>query len=383
MYKLGIIGASYLQEPLIRTAKSMGIETPVFAWACHDVGEELADHFYPISIVEKETILQKCMEIGIDGICSIASDLASVTVNYVADRMGLTANSPECTLVSTNKHAMRECFRRHGDPSLESRCIHSVNEIDVNGLTFPVIVKPLDRSGSRGVTKVNSADGLEEAIGSAMEQGFEKAVVVEEYARGQEYSVEYISWKGNHTFLSVTKKYTTGAPNFIETAHLEPAPLEPEMLQRITGIVEHALTSLGVTYGASHSELKISPDGDIRIIEIGARMGGDLIGSDLVKLSTGVDFVKLVIEIALGREPVVQKACSRSAAIRFILNEKDLEVYHQVISQHPEILVDADIHFVPGQEVTDSSSRFGYFLMSSDDPHILEQYLPNETGEME
>ena len=95
MKKLAIIGASYLQEPLIQKAKSMGIETHVFAWAANDVGEKSADYFYPISIIEKEQITQKCREIGIDGICTIASDLAVITVNYVANQLHLNANSME------------------------------------------------------------------------------------------------------------------------------------------------------------------------------------------------------------------------------------------------------------------------------------------------
>ena len=86
---LAIIGASYLQLPLIEKAKEMGYTTHVFAWAAGDVGETAADYFYPISIVEKEEILQKCRQIGICGICSIASDLAMVTVNYVSEMMGL------------------------------------------------------------------------------------------------------------------------------------------------------------------------------------------------------------------------------------------------------------------------------------------------------
>ena len=121
MKKLAIIGASYLQEPLIEKAKSMGIETHVFAWAAGDVGEKSADYFYPISIVEKDEILKRCREIGIDGICTIASDLAVITVNYVANNMGLTANSIACTEKSTNKHLMRAAFEKNGvkDPALD------------------------------------------------------------------------------------------------------------------------------------------------------------------------------------------------------------------------------------------------------------------------
>lgn len=127
--KIAIIGASYLQEPLISKAKEMGIETHVFAWQVGDVGEKLADYFYPISIVEKKEILQKCQEIQVDGICTIASDLAAVTVCYVAEKMGLSGNSIQTGLVSTNKHEMRKCFERHDDPSPRSILVETVDDL--------------------------------------------------------------------------------------------------------------------------------------------------------------------------------------------------------------------------------------------------------------
>ena len=188
MKKLAIIGASYLQNPLILKAKEMGLETHVFAWAAGDIGETTADYFYPISIVEKEEILKKCREIGIDGICSIASDLAAITVNYVACQMELVGNSMKCTEKSTNKHKMREAFQQGGDPSPKSILVHSAKKLENITLEYPVIVKPVDRSGSRGITKVESQDGLAKAIESAKGQGFEKAALVEEFATGQEYS---------------------------------------------------------------------------------------------------------------------------------------------------------------------------------------------------
>ena len=227
MKKIAIIGASYLQEPLIQKAKSMGIQTHVFAWKVGDVGEYSADYFYPISIVEKEQILHECERIGIDGICTIASDLAIITVNYVANRMGLVGNSDDCTFVSTNKKAMRKRFKECGDPSPLSIPIQDLHDLQGKDLTFPVIVKPIDRSGSRGINLVENYAGLNDAITKAKEVGFEKIVLVEEFATGQEYSAECISWKGKHQLLAITKKYTTGAPNFIETGHLEPSGLDP------------------------------------------------------------------------------------------------------------------------------------------------------------
>ena len=366
--KLAIIGASYLQEPLIEKAKSRGIETHVF--------EKSADYFYPISITEKEEILHKCQEIGIDGICTIASDLAVTTVGYVAEHMGLIGNSLDSIVKSTNKHMMRECFENNGDPSPKSIQVTSIKDLDGIKLTYPIIVKPVDRSGSRGITELDSPEGLEEAIERAIEQGFEKCALVEEFAVGKEYSVEFISWKGEHHFLALTQKYTTGSPMFIETGHLEPAPVSNETLERVKSVVKHALTSLGIEYGASHSELKISESGDIKLIEIGGRMGGDNIGADLVELSTGYDFLSGVIDVALGIEPKVIKKENGVAGIRFIFTQKDIDALNQMKRENPEILIEEDVHEITDEHVTDSGSRFGYYLFASKDTSVINKYMP-------
>ncbi len=377
MKKLAIIGASYLQEPLIEKAKSMGIETHVFAWAAGDVGEKSADYFYPISIVEKDEILDKCKEIGIDGICSIASDLAAITVNYVANAMKLVGNSPECAQISTNKHLMREAFEKNGDPSPKSVLVSSADDLDGIKLHYPIIVKPLDRSGSRGITKLLNEKGLSEAIETAKEQGFDKHALVEEFVTGQEYSIECISYHGEHHFLAMTKKYTTGAPHFIETGHLEPAPVSDETLQNVKRVVFHALDSLKITDSASHTELKIADDGTIRLIEIGGRMGGDCIGSDLVELSTGVDFVKAVIQIALGEKPDLKPYHTPGvAAIHYIFGKKDYETFEKLKKEHPEYIVREEISDEDQGEITDSSNRYGAFLMKASNLEELQNYLP-------
>lgn len=379
MKKLAIIGASYLQEPLIQKAKSMGIETHVFAWAANDVGEKSADYFYPISIIEKEQITQKCREIGIDGICTIASDLAVITVNYVANQLHLNANSMECTRLSTNKHLMREAFEKNGDPSPRSILVEDVTDLSGITLQYPVIVKPLDRSGSRGITKLESAEGLREAIENAKEQGFEKKALVEEFASGQEYSVEFISWKGKHHFLAVTEKFTTGAPHFIETGHVEPARLSDEMCEQVKRVVSHALDSLQITMGASHSEIKIDQDGNIRLIEIGGRMGGDYIGSHLVEWSTGVDFLENVICVALGQDiNIVSKHKPYAVAVRFVFGKDDLETLNIIQREHPEYLKVVDVSDDIEGNVADSSDRHGMYLMVAENREAFEQYLPKK-----
>lgn len=361
---LAIIGASYLQLPLIKKAKEMGFCTHVFAWAANDVGEQEADFFYPISITEKDVILQKCKKVGICGICSIASDLAVITVNYVANNLGLPCNSMESTTVSTNKHQMRLAFEKNGDPSPKSMLVDRNTDLSKVNIAYPAIVKPTDRSGSRGIYKIFSSEELEIAVESAIQQSLEKNALIEEYVEGKEYSVEYISYQGKHAFLAVTEKYTTGAPHFIETGHREPAPVAKDVENKIREVVEHALSSLMIINGASHSEVKIADDGTIKIIEIGARMGGDCIGSDLVRYSTGYDFVKMVIQVACGESPDFTKVCSPMAVESiFILNQKDLDELAALKRDKPEdILQIVDLHPEKIGHTTDSSNRAGCYI---------------------
>lgn len=379
---LAILGASYLQLPLIEKARAMGYTTHVFAWAAGDVGEAAADHFYPISITEKDAILDACRQIGVCGVCTIASDLAAVTVNYVAHGLGLPGNSPAASLRASNKHAMRQAFAAGGDPSPRSLRVENAAGAAkaAAALTWPVIVKPADRSGSRGITKLTDpADtaALAAAVDAALAQGFAPYALVEEFACGQEYSVECISCEGRHHFLAMTQKYTTGAPHFIETGHLQPAPVSPELLARVQQVTFHALDTLGITDSASHTELKIDANGRIALIEIGGRMGGDYIGSHLVPLSTGVDFVRAVIDVAVGRAPDLHPAhAPAAAAVRYILTAADLAARDALGRAHPDWLVHSEYAGTLAGAVTDSAARHGCFVMAAPCAADLAPWLP-------
>lgn len=363
--KLAIIGGSYLQLPVVKKAIEMGIETHCFSWCDGAVCANVSDYFYPISIIEKEEILIKCQEIGIDGITTIASDTAVVTVNYVASRMGLRSNPDEYSGITTNKYKMRQCFMDNGVPSPKFTLVDDKNHYQIAGFKFPLIVKPTDRSGSRGVEKILDTVQLEEAITRARKESFEHKAIIEEFVTGREISVESISNEGKHTVLQITDKVTTGAPFFVELEHHQPSSLSEETKERVRSIVLNSLDALHIQYGASHSELKITEDGDIRVIEIGARMGGDFIGSNLVQLSTGYDFLKGVIEVALGtfHEPQIKE--HNYSGVYFL--SKETENIKPVIEnwrKYPEIveaeITDTELHYIEC-----SGDRSGYFIYKS------------------
>ena len=378
MKKIAIIGASELQNPLIEKAKEMGLETHVFAWECGDIGEKTADYFYPISITEKDEILQKCREIGVDAVATIASDLGNVVASYVARNLELPTNSEYCIEASSNKYEMRKAFKENNVSVPKFFEISEGDSIDIiKDIKYPIIVKPTDRSGSRGITKLENSNGLEEAIDKAIECSFEKKAIVEEYIEGNEYSMECISFNGEHKMLAVTKKYTTGAPHFIETGHMEPSDLSEEEIFKAKEEIFKALDALDVQMGASHSEFKVDDEGNIRIIEIGSRMGGDCIGSDLVRLSTGYDFTKMVIQTALGEVPNYSKVGKPSnAAVKYICSKEEYELLNDLKKKNPQsVIYESDIKINENEKIVDSSTRFGFFLIKNDDINELKRIM--------
>lgn len=368
--KLAVIGASYLQLPLVEKANEMGLYTICFAWAEGAVCKDVANEFYPISIVEKEQILSICREKQIDGICTIASDVAAPTVAYVAENMGLVGNSYEVALRANNKYLMRQVFSTNGIPCPAYQMITAFEQLGSKDLSFSVIVKPTDRSGSLGITKVEQIDDLRMAVETALASSFKHEAIVEEFIEGREISVEFISYHGIHYPLQITDKVTTGAPHFVELEHHQPADFTKEQFNQIYDLTKRVLNALGVTNGASHSEYKITADGRIVVMEIGARMGGDFIGSDLVQLSTGYDFLKGVIDVALGRfeEPVLGE--SHHAGVYFLCEETKRLKEIIMKSNIPQI-VRTEITDAELRKVTCSADRSGYLIYQGESKLIL------------
>lgn len=379
MKKLAIIGASYLQEPLVRKAKEMGLEVHCFAWEEGAVCKDIADYFYPISIVEKEQILKKCQEIGIDGITTIASDVAAPTVAYIANKMGLIGNDYDAAVRANNKYLMRNAFIKAGVPCpkyimFSESDVPSSEILDkLRDVQLPLIVKPSDRSGSLGVTKVETPSDFFPAIEKAISVSFKKQAMVEEFIEGREISVEFISYKGIHYPLQITDKVTTEAPHFVELEHHQPSSLSAEMYANIYEITKKALNALGLTNGASHSEYKITKEDRVAIMEIGGRMGGDFIGSDLVRLSTGYDFVRGVIDVALGTFEEPKFTEHKYSGVYFLCKETEkLLPVIENYKQYPEI-IEARITDTELRNIECSGDRSGYLIYQSLEKFNIEK----------
>lgn len=340
----------------------MNIETHCFAWADGAVCKEYADFFYPISVLDKTLILEQCKKLNIDGITTIATDMVVPTVNYVAEEMGLIGNSMSSSIKSTNKLEMRTALQKAGC-SVPQFLPSSASIESLKKLKLPIIVKPTDRSGSRGVTKLESLGDLDFAVQRGLEESFSKSVIVEEFVVGHEISVESISWNGAHHILAITDKITSGAPHFVELAHHQPTVLPAAIQSKIHEQVKKCLDALDIKFGAGHTELLITKEDDVYVVEVGARMGGDFIGSHLVQLSTGFDFLKSVIEVALGsfKSPeTVQNKCSgvyfysqeTAQLLPYFLTKNEFDVIKEIQS---DVL----------KPVLQSNDRSGYLIYQS------------------
>lgn len=378
--RIAIIGASELQLPLIEKAKSMGLETHVFAWKIGDVGEKAADFFYPISIRECDTIIEICQQIQPSAVVSIASDLAAITVNKVANALKLPANPIETAIIATNKHEMRMAFQKAGLYTPAFMKVRAGDDLNpAKRMHLPLIVKPTDRSGSRGIFMISSFESLAQAVEASCNESFEKCAIIEEFIEGEEYSCECISQDGVHHCLALTKKFTTGAPHFIEIGHLEPSGLNEDICMKVEEQVFIALDALHIRCGASHSEFKVDKKtGEIRLIEIGARMGGDCIGSDLVFLSTGYDYIRMVIDAAMGT-PISfqQEQHLKAAAVRYIMNQNDylFLIKNQETAVNERIVRQSEINLHQTRMVTDSSTRYGFFIAVGDNSAELCKFM--------
>ncbi len=374
MKKLAVLGASYLQLPLVNKAKEMGIYVICIAWNDDKaVCKNFADAFYDISVINKEELLEVCLKEQIDGITTIATDICIPTIAYVAQKMNLIGNSQKCAELTTDKSAMRNCLQKFNIPIPKSFTVLQNEELDEenNNLRFPLIIKPADRSGSLGVIKVFNNTEAITAINEAIQYSFSKKCVVEEFVEGAEVSVETISYQGMHEVITITDKTITKEPYFVELEHHQPSQLTDDIQQKIRKIAIDVLYATEVKNGASHIEMKINSKG-IFVIEIGSRMGGDFIGSDLVFLSTGFDYLKAVIEIALGSYMQHKINLKKQYSGVYFISQ-DTKHLLEYFDKNEPFIKKKEILSNTLQPAQSSNDRSGYIIYQSDKKELFQK----------
>lgn len=319
MKKLLIIGASILQLPAIKKAKELGHYVAVADFNSNAVGIPYADEFYNASTIDIDAICNVAKDFKPDGIMTLATDMPMRSIAAATSLLDLPGISMDTAIKSTDKGEMIKAFKEYGVESPWFYIIEKEEQLQevMPKIEYPCILKPTDNAGSRGVMLVNSEAELMEAYQYSVSQSRGGWVILEEYMTGPEVSVEVMVVDGVPHVLQVTDKLTTGAPYFVEMGHNQPSMLPEEDVERIKDLACRAVKSVGINCGPSHVEIKLTPNGP-KMVELGARMGGDCITTHLVPLSTGVDMIKATIDVSLGLTPDITPTLQKGSAIRFL-----------------------------------------------------------------
>ena len=302
--KIMFLGATQFQIPPIKYAKEQGHHVITVDYLPENPGHKYGDEYHNVSTTDKDAILELAQRLEIDGIVAYASDPAAPTQAYVANKMGLPGNPYESVEILARKDLFRDFLAKHDFLVPESDAFYELEEAKpwFNKLTKPVIVKPVDSSGSKGVSKISSIDELEEAFNYALEFSREKKVVVEAFFVRDGYQVAgdgfvvdgklaFRCWANEH-FDKLCK-------NFVPIGESFPSIMSDYTQDQAHAETQRLLDLLGMKHGALNFDFHYDKDGNFSFLELGPRNGGNLI-PEVIKYATGVDMVKYTVDSALG-----------------------------------------------------------------------------------
>ena len=306
MKKVLIIGAGFLQDFVIQKAVDLGYYTLAVDADPNAIGFTHADKHAVINIVDQCACLEYAISEKIDGVLTAATDYGVLSAAFIAEQMGLPGLHYETAKLIKNKFRTRKClFDNKVDDSSQVFEINNhtnIKELSTR-LIYPVIVKPCDGSGSRGTSRVDNPDCLESACNYAISGSITNRAVIESFIIGKEYGAECLVDNGITYVLAIMKKWMTKEPYYAELGHAIPCGLPRSIEEKVHRCVEKAIQALGINHGAVNMDIIITEKGDVHIIDIGARMGGNMIGPCIIPYGTGIDYVGNIIRNAVG-EPL-------------------------------------------------------------------------------
>lgn len=307
MKRILMLGGSTSQVCAIRKAKEMGLYVIICDYLPDNPGQFVADEFYQISTTDKEAVLELAKGLNLDGVVCYASDPAAPTAAYVCEKLGFPTSPYESVMVLSNKDTFRKYLKDNNfnTPKAESYTDLESLKKDVSIFKYPVMVKPVDSSGSKGINKIYSSDEIDWAYEDAMKYSRTKRIVVEEFIqkKGYQISGDGFSVDGKLVFRCFGNEFYSdnGIKEYVPLGECWPSFLTEEMQTKVHDELQRLITSLGMKTGAYNIEVILDENDEIYILELGARNGGSLI-PQITHYATGVDMVEYTIKAALGED---------------------------------------------------------------------------------
>ena len=365
-----IFGGGELQLSLIETAKSLGFFTIVIDPDSNAVAASVCDLFISVAGDDFDTTLDIAVKYDVKGIITAATDHPILMMSKISEKLNLSFPSHKSCFTLLDKGAFKEFLMSNNISHARGGVYNTKVETENLDLKYPLIVKPLRNSGSRGVIKCLQSKKLEESIVECLKFCKDNKFIVEEFIEGEEISVEAFVSNQKVTVVQITDKEITQSPYNVELGHVQPSKYL-NRIEEITKLLQKIVDLSGIDNCMLHPELKLDEQ-DITIIEIGPRLGGDFISSKLVPLSTGVSLEEILIKIATRRDFSITRE-EKFSAIYYLnlppnsiingeITEEELkEVFAEVIEFKYKLKIGDKV-----EKITNSLNRYGHFIIQTD-----------------
>jgi biotin carboxylase len=275
---------------------------------CREI-QDMADRCLQVDLRDKEAVAGLAQTIkqeqGLDGVFTAGTDF-STTVAWVAEQTGLPGIPFATALAATDKSLMRRTFREKGVPSPHFATVQRAAGLTIKdflkGLSFPLVVKPVDNMGARGVRRVDDTVQLQRAVEEAVQHSASRQAIVEEYLEGPELSLDAVIHEGQISICGVADRHICFPPYFVEMGHTMPSGLDPRVLGGAEEVFLRGIQALGINQGAAKGDIKITAEGPV-IGEIAARLSGGYMSGWTFPFASGVEVTEAALNIAVGLPP--------------------------------------------------------------------------------
>lgn len=336
MKKILLLGGSAQQVVAIETAKRLGYYTVVCDYLTDNPGQFVADKFYLVSTTDKDAVLRVAEEENVNGVIAYASDPAAPTAAYVAEMLGLPTNPYESVDILCNKDKFRTFLSNNGFDCPFAKGYSSAESAiqDKNSFDYPIIMKPVDSSGSKGVTILQSSDGFEKAVEFAFSFSHSKRIIIEKFiVQKHKYNIggDIFIYNGKVIIWGLMNCFREHSPNpLVPGGEIFPALLNDSDLEKAKAVLQNLVTKLNIQSGSMNVELMIDNDDKVYLIDIGPRAGGNMIPIQLSAIF-GVDIVEMSVLAAMGEKLNVTPHIVIPYCAHYVLHSDEDGIYQDIV----------------------------------------------------
>ena len=376
MKKILLLGGSAQQVVAIETAKRLGYYTVLCDFLPDNPGQYKADKFYLVSTTDKESVLKVAMEENVDGVLAYASDPAAPTAAYIAEKLGLPGSPYESVEILCNKDKFRDFLSHNGFCTPKAKGYTDIKsaltDLHEGFFKLPVIVKPVDASGSKGVGRIDYLEEAKEKIEYAMSFSRGKRIIVEEYVEkfGYQIAGDGLSVDGKLVFRYFANDHFN--PNcvnpFVPISASFPYNMPVEVQDKVHAEIQRLLTALNMQTSTYNFDMRIDKDYNVYLMEVAPRDGGNYI-PNVIRYATGVDLVECSIKAAMGDKIELGENEPRGFYSYYAVHSLTDGILKEIKNKAEENVIENHILVKPGDRVkvfTGANTTLGCLIMKFD-----------------